>query len=169
MSTSNLPLLTGLLILVLAVAAGPVIGIPGQQSGSACNVDAPIGTGNASVSVTDLPDSALLERSRFGAEVWRLSVDPARIDVGPVSGRPTVAYKLRVEGEDVYYTASSTTILSRCYDTSRIVIEDSQLSQRTLEQDSYNGTFEVTYRGSRGGDDVEQRLAVENITVRVDR
>ena len=169
MSTSNLPLLTGLLILVLAVAAGPVIGILGQQSDSTCNVDAPAGTGNASVSVTGLPDSALLERSRFGAEVWRLSVDPARVDVGPVSGRPTVAYKLRVEGEDVYYTASSTTILSRCYDTSQIVIEDSQLSRRTLEQDSYNGTFEVTYRGSRGGDDVEKRLAVENITVRVDR
>jgi hypothetical protein len=164
-----LTVLTGLTILIFTVIAGPVFGIPTASSDSSCNVETPIGTGQASVSVTDLPDSAVLERSRFGAKAWHLDVDPARVDVGPVSGRPTVTYKLRVEGRDLAMATASTAILNRCNDTSRLVIDEHEFSPRTLEQDSYTGTIKVTYRGSRGDEDVEERLATKNITVRVER
>jgi len=169
MSSAHLPLLTSLLIVTTAVAAGPVFGIPSAPTEAECSVDSPIGTGQASVSVTNLPDTATLERSRFGAAAWRLHVNSAHLDVGPVSGRPTVTYKLRVEGQDLGLAAAATAILSRCHDTNEVVIEESQYSPRSLEQDSYEGTIEVTYRGVRGGEDVEQQLATKNITVQVER
>lgn len=169
MSTSNLPLLTGLLILVIAVVAGPVFGIPSAQSEAACNVQTPIGTGQASVSVADLPDSAVLKRSRFGTETWTLDVDPVQVDIGSVSGRPTVAYKLRIEGKDLKMAAGSTATLSRCHNTTRIATARPRFSPRTLEQDTYNGTSKITYRGSQDGEEVEKRIATKNITVRVER
>ena len=169
MSDSYLPLLTCLTIIAFALLAGPVFGIPATPSNSSCSLETAIGTGLATVTVTDLPDSAVIERSRFGAKAWRLTVDPAQVDVGPVSGRPTVTYKLRVDGEDLGLAVASTAILSRCHETTRIAIDESQFSPRSLDHDTYNGTIKVTYRGTRGGDDVEERLATKNVTVQVNR
>jgi len=165
MSERFLPPLTVFIILGGALAAGPVFGIPA----STCTVDAPIGTGQASVSLTELPDSAVLERSRFGAEKWRLRIDPAQVDIGSVTGRPTVTYKLRVEGDDLGLAAAATAILSKCTETSRLVIEDSQYPSHTLDQETYAGTITVTYRGSHRGDPIERELVSKNISVRVKR
>jgi len=167
--TDPLPALTSLVILVVAVTAGPVFGFPGPPSESGCQPGGPIGTGQASVTVTDLPESATLERSRFGAEAWLLDVDHAQTEVGPVVGQPIVTYKLRVDGPDLGLAAAATAILSRCEATTRIVIEQSQFSPRKLDQDAYDGTITVTYRGTRNGEAVVEQLATRNVTVQVDR
>ncbi len=162
-------LLTVVGILAGAVVAGPVFGIPADGSGGGCSGDGPIGTGQASVAVTELPESAVIERTRFGTNKWAFSIAPAAVEIGPVSGRPTVTYKVRIDSNDVSLAAGSTAILSRCQDTTRLVIQDTQFQPRTLDQDTYPGTITVTYRGTRGGEDVTHELARKNITVEVDR
>lgn len=162
------PVISALFIIVAAVLVGPVFGIPADSSdGGGCSVDAPIGTGNASVSVRDLPDRAVIERMDFGSELYQLRVEDAAVAVDDVRGRPTVAYKLRVDLTDGARAIGSTAILSRCHDTTSISIEDSSLEPDRVENESYDGTLTVTYRGSRDGEDVENELAVKNVTVEV--
>lgn len=162
------PLLSAVAIVLAALLVGPVLGIPASPSDSEdCGDERPIGTGNASVSVTDLPDRAVIERNDYGSELYTLSVGDARLTADDVQGRPTVTYKFRVDLEGGSRALASTAILSRCTELSGISIRDSTLEPDRVEAGSYPGTITVTYRGSEGGEDVTTELATENVTVTV--
>lgn len=161
------PVISALFIIGAAVLVGPVFGIPTDTRDGGCSVDAPIGTGNASVSVRDLPDTAVIERMDFGSDLYELHVGDAAVAADDVRGRPTVAYKLAVDLTDGARAIGSTAILSRCQDVSSISIDDSSLEPDRVENESYDGTLTVTYRGSRNGEDIETELAEKNVTVEV--
>jgi len=167
--SAQMPLLTAVTILVVATLAGPVFGVPERDDGAGCQVASPLGTGSADVSVTALPDSAVIERARFGAGTWRLNLPPADVSVGPVSGRPILTYKIRVEGPDLTWAVAGTTALSRCQETTRLGIGEGRFDPRTVEEQQYAGTITVTYKGTRGERRITRRLATKNVTVTVDR
>ncbi|WP_254543748.1 hypothetical protein [Halomarina pelagica] len=54
------------------------------------------GEGAASVRDVALPDAATLERGRYGADAYALSVPPARATVRDVTGRPILVYAVSV-------------------------------------------------------------------------
>lgn len=162
------PLVTALLIVVVALLAGPVFGIPSDASRpGGCEAAGPIGSGNASVTVTELPDSAVMERMAFSSEVYELRVGDAHLNVSDVRGRPTVAYKLRLERNSSSLAIGRTAILSRCDTVNSIQIQDSAIEPDSDPPASYNATLTVTYRGSQAGEDVETVLEEKTITVEV--
>lgn len=69
-----------LLIVTTALLAGPVLGIPHAVPGETCAADEFPGNGGAAVTVTHLPETAVIERARFGAKVWRNH--PRHLDLG---------------------------------------------------------------------------------------
>lgn len=166
MSISDyLPAVAVLVILSGAVLSGPAFGIPGDVPKQGCTADAFPGNGNASAAVTRLPASAVIEQSNYGAEIWRLHVPNAHVDVTDISGRPTVAYKINLH--ELTRTTGSSTILSRCHNTTEVNIPESTFEPNEITEDSYNATLTVTYRGTSNGTNVEEILATRNITVEV--
>lgn len=162
------PWLSAAAVVLLALLAGPVLGIPQAPADTdACSDDTPIGTGNATLSDVELPDRAVIERQGFGSELYQLRVDDALVTASDVSGRPTVTYKVRVELDDGTRAKASTAILSRCHDLSHISIAESPIEPDRIRDESYNGTLTLTYRGSDGGEDVRTTVVEKNVTVEV--
>jgi hypothetical protein len=91
-AVSVLPHATLALFAITAIAFGPVgpLELTGEQD--KCATDTSIGTGNATKIHSSLPDYATLSRSDFGAEVYRLDVPDATVNVSDVRGRPLVNY-----------------------------------------------------------------------------
>lgn len=160
-----IPAISALLIIMTAILAGPVLGIPGEPTEATCSADAFPGHGNASVSVTTLPETATIEQARFGADVWRLNVSDVRLNVTGVEGRPTVTYKIILH--ELTQTTGATTILSHCQDTTEMGIAKSTFEPDEITNESYNATLKVIYRGTESGEKVETELATKNITVEV--
>lgn len=163
--SNYLPVVSALFIVTTAVLAGPVLGIPGESTESACSTDVFPGYGNASVSVTQFPETAAIEQSRFGAAVWRLNVPDAQVNATDVEGRPTVAYKIILH--DLRQTTGSSVTLSHCRTTADLSITDSTFAPDEITKESYNATLKIIYRGTENGEKVETDLATKNITVEV--
>lgn len=164
-AASALPSLTLAAIAVVAVLSGPV-GPLDLTAADDCDEAIFPGEGNATVAVTDLPDRATLSESEFGAEVWRLDVPAATVNVSDVVGRPTVSYRLSIR--DLGRTVGTTTVLSRCSTGMvRVAIDRSTFEPDRIENENYDGTLYVVYRGSENGTDVERTLVERNVTVEV--
>lgn len=160
-----LPAVSALLIITTAILAGPVLSIPGEPTESACSADVFPGNGNASVSVIDLPKTATIEQSRFGAEVWRLKVPNAHVNVTDIEGRPLITYKIILH--ELRQTTGSSVTLNHCQNTTNLSIMEATFAPNEITRKSYNATLKVIYRGMESGETVETELATKNITVQV--
>ena len=121
---------------------------------------------NATVDPRTVPERATLTRSDFVADVWRLTVPAATVNVSDVSGRPTVSYRLQVP--ELGRTVGTRVVLSHC--TSGRVplrIDEATLPPEAVEEEQYDATAFVVYRGTENGTKVERTLVTRNATVEV--
>lgn len=160
-----LPAISVLMIVIGGVIAGPVLGIPGSPGPDDCTIDSFPGQGSAEIMVQQLPESAVLEQARFGADVWRLKVPSTQVNISDIQGRPTVAYKIIIH--ELKTTTGSSTILSRCHETTKLTIPTNSFEPGKIDRESYNATLIVIYRGLDDDSKVERELASKNITVEV--
>ena len=116
------------------------------------------------MTVHSLPDRATLSRSEFGADVWRLDIPPARVNVTDIEGRPTVSYRIQIP--ELGRTAGIRTVFSHCT-TGRVPLRIDQptFQPETVDNETYDATLFVTYRGTENGTKVERTLAERNVTV----
>ena len=148
------------LILCVALLTGPALGffpVPEKEGLDA----ATLGTGNASISVLDLPDRASI---RKGGGVYTLRVSDATLSVTNVTGQPILVYRIDIEG--MGYSRGSLTVLESGFSNQVSV----QLSRSTLDasdvrETSYPATLRVLLRG----DGPDRTIAEKNVTVRVQR
>lgn len=164
----SLPALTLGVIVIVAILSGPVGVLDLTTADAPCGKDVFPGHGNATVDVTDTPNTATLTKSRFGAEVYRLEVPPATVNVTDVRGRPTLSYRIRIPGLNT--ELGSTIILSSCTTGQRrLSIDPVTFEPDRIENDSYDARLFVVYRGTEDGENVERELLARNVTVEVIR
>lgn len=166
-----LPVATVALIAVVAVLSGP-LGPVDLTTASACSgatgETAFPGDGTATVTLLSAPDRATITRSSFGAAVWRLDLPPATVNVSDVSGRPTVSYRLSIP--ELGRTVGTTAVLSRCATGAQeLALDRSTFEPDRIDDDRYDATLYVVYRGTANGTDVEEQLVARNVTVEVVR
>lgn len=162
----TLPVLSIGLISVVALLSGPFGLVDLTHEQNPCNEDVFPGEGNASVDVGDAPDTATLTESRFGAKVYRLNVPPARMHISDVDGRPTLSYKVRIP--KLSTELGSTTILSTCTTGERALsIQEVSFQPDIIQQERYNATLFVVYRGTEQGEDIERELLSKNVRIEV--
>jgi len=161
------PVVTVAVIAVVAVLSGP-LGPVDLTTSPECGTEAFPGEGTASVTVDSLPEDATITRSSFGADVWRLELPPATVNVSDVSGRPTVSYRIGIP--ELGRTVGTTAVLSRCTTgEQRLALDRSTFDPDRIDEDQYDATLYVVYRGTEDGTDVEETLAARNVTVEVVR
>lgn len=167
-SVQSLPALSVGVIIIIAVLSGPLGVLDLTTAESPCDEDVFPGTGNATVEVTDTPDTATLSKSRFGAEVYRLELPTTTVNVSDVRGRPTLSYRIRIPGLST--ELGSTTTLSSCT-TGRMQLtrESATFEPDQIRNDSYDATLFVVYRGTADGEKIERYLRTKNVTVEVER
>lgn len=147
------------LLIGVTVASGPLVGLSLTDE----RTFAP-GSGTANVTVETAPDTATLTRTNYGSGPYTLRLDPARIRVSAVSGQPTVAYELAVDG--LNHTRTSVTFLDESYEGRYdLAFAPSTISPDRVDGERYDGTVRVYVYDERS-----DRLLVErNITVEVKR
>jgi len=165
------PVATVAFIAVVAVISGPLGPVDlttAPTCSGATDETAFPGTGNATVTPVSVPDDATITKSSFGAAVWRLDLSPATVNVSDVSGRPTVSYRIAIP--ELGRTVGTTAVLSRCTTgTQRLALDRSTFEPDRIDDDRYDATLYVVYRGTKNGTDVEETLVARNVTVEVVR
>lgn len=143
----------------VTVASGPLVGLSLTDERSF----AP-GSGTANVTVGTVPETATLTRANYGSGPYTLRLDSARIRVSAVSGQPTVAYELAVDG--LNHTRTSVTFLDESYEGRYdLAFAPSTISPDRVDGERYDGTVRVYVYDERS-----DRLLVErDITVEVKR
>lgn len=165
-ATSTLPVLAVVVVAVGSVAFGP-LGPVELSPATRCSEQVFPGDGNATVTADVVPESGTLSRSAFGAAVWRLEVPSATVKVADVRGRPTVSFRLQLDGLD--RAVGTTAVLSRCTtDPVELSLPRTTFDPATITEDRYEGTVTVVYRGTENGTAVERVVARRNVTVGVD-
>ena len=159
-----LPSVVVAVVAVTAVVSGPLVSVDLTPDPTTCDEDVRPERGNATVTVHSLPDRATLSRSEFGADVWRLDIPPARVNVTDIERRPTVSYRIQIP--ELGRTAGVRTVFSHCT-TGRVPLRIDQptFQPETVDNETYDATLFVTYRGTENGTKVERTLAERNVTV----
>lgn len=148
-------------VITISVISGPLVGgldlTPESWTGSNP------GSGNVSVSVKSTPESATLRRIS-GRDTYRLEVPSATVNVGSVSGRPLIVYKLRLR--EIGYTRSTILFLN----SSRVGQQNIKIEPGTTRisppvEDTYTGELLILIRSDAG----ERELYEGNVTVEVTR
>lgn len=163
----SLPALSIGLITVVALLSGPFGVVDLTPAQNPCSEQVFPGNGNASVDVRRVPETGTLSKSRFGAEVYRLNVPSAGVNVSDVDGRPTLSYRIRIP--ELSTELGSTTILSSCTSGERaLTIQEATFQPDEIQNQSYDATLFVVYRGTEQAKKVERELVTKNITVEVE-
>lgn len=165
-AVSVLPHATVALFAITAIAFGPVGPLELTSDSDGCANDIPMGTGNATIVNSPLAESATLSQSDFGAEVYRLDVPDATVNVSDVEGRPLVNYRISIPELD--RTVVSTSIQSYCtVGTQNLSIHSITIAPELITETEYEGKLEIKYRGSRNGSEISTTIASKNITIEV--
>ena len=161
---SALPSVVVAVIAVTAVISGPLVPVDLTPDTTTCDEDVFPEQGNATVTVRSVPDRVTLSRSEFGADVWRLDIPPARVNVTDIEGRPTVSYRIQIP--ELGRTAGVRAVLSHCT-TGRVPlrIDPATFQPGAVHNETYDATLFVTYRGIENGTKIERTLAERNVTV----
>ncbi|MCY4731531.1 hypothetical protein KY092_13305 [Natronomonas gomsonensis] len=146
-------------VIGVSVASGPLVGLSLTDEQSF----AP-GSGTANVTVETVPDTATLTQSNYGSGPYTLRLDPARIRVSTVSGQPTIAYELAVEG--LNHSRTSVTFLDDGYEGRYdLAFSPSTIAPDRVDETRYDGMVRVYVYDERS-----DRLLVErNVTIEVKR
>lgn len=126
---------TVLLLVGLAVAAGPLVGLPILDTESA-----EPGTGSMTATVEGSPERGTLEAKNYGDGGYSLRGPPIVVTLADLSGRPYLTYTLSVPGLN-----HSTTSLTAFEEAGRhrLTMSPSTLAADRVDQDAYNGTLTV--------------------------
>ncbi|MUV88026.1 hypothetical protein GJ631_16060 [Natronomonas sp. CBA1123] len=147
------------IVIGVTVASGPLVGVSLTDEQSF----AP-GSGTANVTVETVPDTATLTRANYGSGPYTLRLDPARIFVSTVSGQPTVAYELAVDG--LNHTRTSVTFIDESYEGRYdLTFAPSTIAPDRVDRERYNGTVRVYVYDERS----DRRLVERNVTIEVKR
>jgi hypothetical protein len=144
------------LIVATTLATGPLVGaveLPAENDGP------PIGTGNATVSVTHLPETATIEAGGRGTNAYYLEVPAATVEISELRGNPILDYAIDIKG--LGYSRGSIHLLGE--GSQRIVLERDSFESGDIEKQQYQGELSLTLRG-----DSEQVLIERNVTVEVE-
>lgn len=135
--TCSIVLLTSITIVSLAIVSGPLvtaIDLTPERADSES-----FGNGSAEVSIAAAPKTAHLDAGRYGAARTHLRVPEIVGRVDSVSGRPIIAYTIRIP--ELGYVRGEIRALSRS-DSGRIGL---QFDRTVVDTRGYNGT---SYRGA---------------------
>lgn len=84
---------TVVIIVAVTLATGPRVGlltVPDQRATDS------LGEGNATVTVTSVPETLTLEYGRYGNDEYHLRVPDARVEVANLSGNPILNYNVAI-------------------------------------------------------------------------
>jgi hypothetical protein len=147
------------LIVATTLATGPLVGaveLPAENQGPT------IGTGNATVSVTYLPDTVTIEAGERGTDAYYLEVPAATVEVSELRGNPILDYSIQVDGFG--YSRGSIHLLGELGEGPHsITLERDSFESGQLDQGQYDAVLSLTLRG-----DSEQMLVERNVTVEVE-
>lgn len=162
---TRLPALSVGIIVAVSLASGPA-GVFDFTTDNPCDEDVFPGDGNANIEVLSTPDTATLTKSRFGSEVYKLEIAPARVDVQDPDGRPILTYKLRIYALDTIIGTSS--FLSPCTTGERdLPLQSGRIAPEKVTAEEYSGTLVIIYRGTENGESVQREIMAKNVTVEV--
>lgn len=137
-------------VIGVTVVSGPLVGVSLTDERSF----AP-GSGATNVTVETVPDTASLTRANYGSGPYTLRLDPARVRVSAVSGQPTIAYELAVDG--LNHSRTSVTFLDDGYEGRYdLTFSPSTISPERVDRERYSGTVRVYVYDERS-----DRLLVE--------
>ena len=154
------------LIAITAVLTGPIGPLDLPTDPTTCDSDIPLGTGNATITPASVPDEATLTESEFGAEVYRLDVPDASVNISGIQGRPLVVYKVHIAS--LGRTIGTSTMLSHCTTGQRnLSIDTATFEPDQITKPKYNATIKIVYRGSENGTKIAETLVTRNISVEV--
>jgi hypothetical protein len=144
-------------ILGVTVVSGPLVGISLTDD----EAFAP-GSGSVTASVESLPETATLTRANYGSGPYTLRIAATRLHVANVTGQPTVAYEVAVDG--LNHSRTSVTFLDDSYDGRYdLTFAPSTLEPERVTQQEYNGTVRVYVYDERS----DRLLAERNVTIEV--
>lgn len=151
---------TIVVIVVFAVASGPLLGLSLTAESSRSAFDP--SSGSLQATIVSTPDTATVERARFDADVAHLNAPPVQLDVSNVTGQPTISYKLRID--DLGYATSTVSFLDESV-SGRYALEfrEQTVDPERFESDEYDTTLIVVVRDDAG----ERVLVEENVTTEV--
>lgn len=148
-----------LLVVVAAFVVGPVV--PDIALSSPAQEYEP-GSGNVSVSVSDLPEELTLERNEFGSGTYQLESSVVQTNVSDVSGNPLVVYDIRIP--ELGYNKETYRILSPDVDGALTIRASSDTVQPSkVDGTSFVATVTVLVRSDGGS----REVATRNVTVEV--
>ncbi len=137
-----LPHATLALIAITAVLSGPVGPLDLTAEPTSCSADVPLGTGNATITPVTIPEEATVTKSEFGAEVYRLDVPDAAVNVSTLQGRPLVVYRIQLS--ELGRTIGTTTVLSDCTTGTRTLsIDTATFEPNRVTEQEYNATLSI--------------------------
>lgn len=151
--------IVGGFIVVTAILMGPLVPgveLPAEEESTS------IGTGNATVTVSFIPETVTIEGGSHGANVYYLEVPAATVEVSDLRGNPVLDYSLSID--ELGYSRGSIYVLEELGEgVQRITLEQDSLEPEDIEQGEYDGEITLTLRG-----ETEQVLVQQNITVEVE-
>jgi len=149
------------LLAVATLASGPLFGAVDLVRSE--EQFAP-GDGNATVSVVDAPDSALIVEGRYGEKNYYLRSRSVTVDIEAVERQPMLIYKIRIP--EMGYVRSTVHFLDGASaGRQRLALEQGVVDPDSLDRDSYVGELLLLVR-SDGGDRTVHRA---NVTIDVRR
>lgn len=147
-------------ILGVTLASGPLVGAVDLTRESAD--ESVSGTGNATVTVTSLPDRVSLDRGEYGSEAYYLEVPDAFVRLERVEGEPMVVYKVRIP--DLGFVRGTTYFVDSDNEGEMaLAVERTAIDPASVTRDSYQGQLEVIVRSGTAG----RVLRTHNVTVEV--
>lgn len=121
-------------------------------------------TGNATVEVVSVPETASLEKGAFKSDApYTLLVPDATVRLSDVTGGPLLVYKIRIP--ELGYSRGTTHFLDSSMHGQRSIGVDQTTLQEEFSQDQYRGEILLLLRG----DGAERTIYHGNVTVEVQR
>jgi len=118
--------------------------------------------GTLTVDSVSLPSAATIERASYGAANYYLLVPPATVEIGSISGTPTLVYGFEIGA--LNHTRSTSHFLDEqsgpAYEAT---MPNGVLDSHRIDQQQYDATASIAVRE---GDDL-RTVASRNVTVEV--
>ena len=149
---------TALVIIALAVATGP-LGLVDPSTEEMATPE----TGNATIAVGDIPETATLDAGQHGTDLFVLRIPDTTIEVSRLRGNPILDYSLKIQG--IGFKGTSVYFLDGQGEGPLTLSFDREtLDPGRIDQDSYEATLSLTLRGER------ERVVFEHpVTIEVKR
>jgi hypothetical protein len=146
-------------IIAISLASGPLIGAVDLTREPSLSG---LGTGSLTVTTASVPDTATLTRESPDAAVYRLDVPDATVTIATATGRPVLAYRVRIAG--LAYTRTTVHFPSAgATGRTRVAFADDSFLSDRVGAARYDGSVRLVLRTN----DTERTLANGSLDVEV--